>query len=100
MTEILAFVLGINVVLLIVGAMLLVKTIKKVEKLESNEKDNIYWIQKNDELTNRRVDQEIDRINLIHKDTLSYIDSRVDKLEQKLTGTSKPVEKKVNILKD
>ena len=100
MTEILAFVLGISVVLLIVGAMLLVKTIKKVEKLESNEKDNIYEIQKNDELINRRVDQEIDRINLIHKDTLSYIDSRVDKLEAKLTGTSKPVEKKVNILKD
>ena len=100
MTEILAFVLGISIVLLIVGAMLLVKTIKKVEKLESNEKDNIYEIQKNDELINRRVDQEIDRINLIHKDTLSYIDSRVDKLEAKLTGTSKPVEKKVNILKD
>lgn len=100
MTEILAFVLGISIVLLIVGAMLLVKTIKKVEKLESNEKDNIYEVQKNDELINRRVDQEIDRINLIHKDTLSYIDSRVDKLEAKLTGTSKPVEKKVNILKD
>ena len=100
MTEILAFVLGISVVLLIVGAMLLVKTIKKVEKLESNEKDNIYWVHKNDELTNRRVDQEIDRVDLIHKDTLSYIDSRVDKLEQKLIGTLKPVEKKVNILKD
>ena len=100
MTEILAFVLGISVVLLIVGAMLLVKTIKKVEELDSRVNDNIYEVQKNDELINRRVDQEIDRMDLIHKDTLSYIDSRVDKLEQKLTGTSKPVEKKVNILKD
>lgn len=99
MTEILAFVLGINIVLNILGAVLLVKIIKKVEKLESNEKDTIYWVQKNDELINRRVDQEIDRTNLIHKDTLSYIDSRVDKLEQKLTGTSKPVEKEVTILK-
>lgn len=100
MTEILAFVLGISVVLLIVGAMLLVKTIKKVEELDSRVNDNIYEIRQNYELINRRIDQEIDRVNLIHKDTLSYIDSRVDKLEQKLTGTSKPVEKKVNILKD
>lgn len=87
MEEILSFILGINIVLIILGAVLLVKIIKKVEKLESNEKNNMYWVQKNDELINRRVDQEIDRTNLIHKDTLSYIDSRMDKLEQKLTGT-------------
>lgn len=87
MEQILSFVLGISVVLIILGAVLLVKTIKKVEKLESNAKDAIYWIQKNDELTNRRVDQEIDRVNNLHRESISYVDSRVDKLEQKLTGT-------------
>ena len=90
MEEILSFILGINIVLIILGAVLLVKTIKKVEKLESNEKNNMYWVQKNDELINRRVDQEIDRTNLIHKDTLSYIDSRMDKLEQKILGNITP----------
>jgi hypothetical protein len=87
MEEILSFVLGISVVLIILGAVLLVKVIKKVEKLESNEKNNIYWIQKNDKLINRRVDQEIDRVNKLHRESISYVDSRVDKLEQKLTGT-------------
>ena len=90
MEEILSFVLGISVVLIILGAVLLVKTIKKVEKLESNEKDNIYWIQKNDELTNRRVDQEIDRVNKLHRESISYTDSRVDKLEQKVLGNITP----------
>lgn len=88
MEQILSFVLGISVVLIILGAVLLVKTIKKVEKLESNAKDAIYWVQKNDEIINRRVDQEIGRVNNLHRESISYADSRVDKLEQKLTGTS------------
>ena len=96
MTEILAFVLGINIVLNILGAVLLVKIIKKVEKLESNEKDNIYWVQKNDELVNRRVDQEIDRVNRLHRESISYTDSRVDKLEQKILGNIEPKQ----VLKD
>lgn len=87
MTEILSFVLGSSAVLNIVGAALLFKIIKKTEKLESNEKVNINWIQKNDEMINRRVDQEIDRVNKLHRESISYVDSRVDKLEQKLTGT-------------
>jgi septation ring formation regulator EzrA len=90
MEEILSFVLGISVVLIILGAVLLVKTIKKVEKLESNAKDAIYWIQKNDELTNKRVDQEIDRVNKLHREGISYTDSRVDKLEQKVLGNIEP----------
>lgn len=96
MEQILSFVLGISVVLIILGAVLLVKTIKKVEKLESNAKDAIYWIQKNDELTNRRVDQEIDRVNRLHRESISYTDSRVDKLEQKILGNIEPKQ----VLKD
>ena len=100
MAEILAFVLGISIVLLIVGAMLLVKTIKKVEELDSRINDNIYEARQNYELINKRIDQEIDRVNNLYRDSISFTNSRVDKLEAKLTGTSKPVEKKVNILKD
>ena len=90
MEEILSFVLGISVVLIILGAVLLVKTIKKVEKLESNAKDTIYWIQENDESINRRVDQEIDRVDKLHREGISYTDSRVDKLEQKVLGNIEP----------
>lgn len=90
MEQILSFVLGISVVLIILGAVLLVKTIKKVEKLESNAKDAIYWVQKNDEIINRRVDQEIDRVNNLHRESISYVDSRIDKLEQKILGNITP----------
>lgn len=90
MEQILSFVLGISVVLIILGAVLLVKTIKKVEKLESNEKSNMYWVQNNDELINRRVDQEIDRVNNLHRESISYVDSRIDKLEQKILGNITP----------
>jgi DNA replication protein DnaD len=96
MEQILSFALGSSAVLIILGAVLLVKVIKKVEKLESNAKDAIYWIQKNDELTNKRVDQEIDRINKLHRESISYTDSRVDKLEQKVLGNIEPKQ----VLKD
>lgn len=96
MEQILSFALGSSAVLIILGAVLLVKVIKKVEKLESNAKDAIYWIQKNDELINRRVDQEIDRVNNLHRESISYTDSRVDKLEQKVLGNIEPKQ----VLKD
>lgn len=88
MEQILAFVLGVGVVLLIGGAMVMVKTVKKVERLEEDREGILRELDRINEFTNRRIDQEIDRTDLITKDTLSYIDSRVDKLEQKLTGSS------------
>ena len=96
MTEILAFVLGVNIVLLIVGAMLLVKTIKKVEELDSRVNDNIYEARQNYELINRRIDQEIDRVNNLYRDSISFTDSRVDKLEAKYLDQTQPK----RILKD
>lgn len=96
MTEILAFVLGISIVLLIVGAMLLVKTIKKVEELDSRVNDNIYEARQNYEFINRRIDQEIDRVNNLHRDSISFTDSRVDKLEAKYLDQTQPK----RILKD
>lgn len=96
MTEILSFVLGISIVLLIIGAMLLVKTIKKVEELDSRVKDNIHWTRQDYELINRRIDQEIDRVNNLYKDSISFTDSRVDKLEAKYLDQIQPKK----ILKD
>ena len=96
MTEILAFVLGISIVLLIVGAMLIVRTIKKVEELDSRVNDNIYEARQNYELINRRIDQEIDRVNNLYRDSISFTDSRVDKLEAKYLDQTQPK----RILKD
>lgn len=87
MEQILAFVLGVGVVLLIGGAIVMVKTVKKVERLEEDRNGILRELDRVNEFINRRIDQEINRTDLITKDTLSYIDSRVDKLEQKLTGT-------------
>jgi hypothetical protein len=42
-----------------------------------------------DELTNRRIDQEIDRVDRIHLDCIKYTDSRVDKLEAKILSVDK-----------
>jgi DNA polymerase II small subunit/DNA polymerase delta subunit B len=46
------------------------------------------WIDERTLMVDRRVDQEIDRTNRIHEDVIKYIDSRIDKLETKLTGTT------------
>jgi hypothetical protein len=36
-------------------------------------------------MVDQRIDQEIDRTDRIHEDVIKYIDSRLDKLESKLT---------------
>jgi DNA polymerase II small subunit/DNA polymerase delta subunit B len=46
------------------------------------------WIDERTLMVDRRVDQEIDRTNRNHEDVIKYIDSRIDKLETKLTGTT------------
>jgi DNA polymerase II small subunit/DNA polymerase delta subunit B len=46
------------------------------------------WLDERTLMVDRRVDQEIDRTNRNHEDVIKYIDSRIDKLETKLTGTT------------
>ena len=89
MEQILAFVLGVGAVAFVWVVVVAFKTSKKVEALKSNQSEMIDWIQKNDELVNRRVDQEIDRVDRLHSDSLSFTDSRVDKLEQKYLDQTK-----------
>jgi len=99
MEQILAFVLGVSAVAFIWVVVVASKTSKQVKALKANEIEITSWIQRNDELVNRRIDQEIDRVNRLYSDSISFTDSRVDKLEQKLTSVNKdgckPVKKKL-----
>ena len=88
MEQILAFVLGVSAALLVWGVVVAFKTASKVKNLEEQSKYLHSEVIERDQLVNRRIDQEIDRVDKIYRECISYTDSRVDKLEQKLTGTS------------
>ena len=89
MEQILAFVLGVGAVAFVWVAVVAFKTSKKVEDLVQEIVDLNNWIQRNDELVNRRIDQEIDRVNNLHTDSTSFTNSRVDKLESKILSVDK-----------
>ena len=81
--QILAFVLGAGSVFLIWGVVVAFRTAGKLKEVQE-ELPNIYdQINQNDELLNRRIDQEINRTDELYKESIKYIDSRVDKLESK-----------------
>jgi len=84
MEQILAFVLGVSGALLVWGVVVAFRTASKVTKQEKELTEVQNWISRNDELVNRRIDQEIDRVNRLHQDSISFTDSRVDKLEAKI----------------
>jgi predicted PurR-regulated permease PerM len=83
MEQILAFVLGVGIALLVWGVVVAFKTVKKVKQIEQRITSHQDWISRNDEMVNRRIDQEIDRTNSIFNDCIRHTDSRVDKLEHK-----------------
>jgi septation ring formation regulator EzrA len=91
MEQILAFVLGVSIALFVWGVVVAFRTASKVAKQEKQLTDLENWISRNDELVNRRIDQEIDRVSNLHKDSISFTDSRVDKLEAKLTSIPKEI---------
>lgn len=91
MEQILAFVLGVGAVAFIWVVVVAFKTASKVKELEGAIIANQDWISRNDELINRRMDQEVDRVNRLHNDSIAFTDSRVDKLEAKLTSTPKEI---------
>jgi ATP-dependent Zn protease len=92
MEQILAFVLGAGAVVLIWGVVVAFKTARKVNDVESAITDIYQNMREYDELTNRRIDQEIDRVDRIYQDCISFTDSRVDKLEAKIVGNLMPKE--------
>lgn len=82
--QILAFVLGAGSVSIIWGVVVAFKTARKLKEVQE-EVPNIYLrITEMDEQLNRRIDQEVDRIDKLHTDSIKYTDSRVDKLESKI----------------
>ena len=91
MEQILAFVLGVSAALLVWGVVVAFKTASKVREIEKAISGIQDWINQNDQLVNRRIDQEIDRTNNIFNDCIRHTDSRVDKLEAKLTSTPKEI---------
>jgi len=90
MEQIAAFLLGVIIALvmglIIVGVLIAFKTSKLAKQNEESIRTIEDWIHRNDESVNRRIDQEIDRVNNLHKDSISYIDSRADKLDSKITN--------------
>ena len=91
MEQILAFVLGVGAVAFIWVVVTAFKTASKVKDLERAISGNQDWITQNDQLVNRRIDQEIDRVDQIYNECIRHIDSRVDKLEQKLIRIPKEI---------
>jgi len=84
MEQILAFVLGVGAVAFVLAVMVAFKTAKLAKQNEQSILNIEQWVHRNDELVNRRIDQEIDRVNRLHQDSISFTDSRVDKLEAKI----------------
>ena len=85
MEQILAFVLGVGIALLGWGVVVAFRTASKVAKQEKQLTDIENWISRNDELVNRRIDEEINRTDKMIGDLYSVIDSRFDKFEAKIT---------------
>ena len=84
MEQILAFVLGVGAALLVWGVVVAFKTANRVNGINTTINDIYQVIRDNDELVNRRIDQEIDRVDQIYRECIRHTDSRVDKLDTKL----------------
>lgn len=84
MEQILAFGLGVSAVAFVWVVVVTFRTSKLAKQNEESLRNVEEWILRNDESVNRRIDQEIDRVNNLHKDSISYIDSRADKLDSKI----------------
>ncbi len=84
MEQILAFVLGVSAGVFVWAVVVAFKTAKLAKQNEQSIRNVEEWISRNDEMVNRRIDQEIDRVDLIYTNVLSTIDSRLDKLEAKI----------------
>jgi septation ring formation regulator EzrA len=89
MEQILAFVLGVSAVAFVWVVVVVFKTAKLAKQNEQSILNIEQYVSRNDELTNRRMDQEIDRVNQIANDCIRHTDSRVDKLEAKLLSVDK-----------
>lgn len=84
MEQIVAFVLGVSAVALVWVVVMTFKTRKDVKELEGLLQYTENYINERDTLVNRRIDQEIDRVDQIANNSMRHTDSRVDKSEARL----------------
>jgi demethoxyubiquinone hydroxylase (CLK1/Coq7/Cat5 family) len=94
MEQILAFVLGVSAALLVWGVVVAFKTASKVREIEKQFQALYTELSQRDELVNRRIDQEIDRVDQIYKECLKHTDSRVDKLDAKFCSDGRALTEK------
>ena len=98
--DIISFSLGIGSVVFIASVIIAVLSFVKLAELNKqiNELETKYseqineiirMIDTNSELDNRRIDREIDRTDKMIDDIYRTIDSKLDKLESKLTDSNK-----------
>jgi hypothetical protein len=73
------FLLGATIITLIYQGIKLNKLSKQVTALKGNENEITTWIQRNDELVNRRIDQEIYRNDRLHNDAIEYTNQKFNK---------------------
>ena len=86
METLVTFGLGAGAVLIILAIVAVVRLVNQVNDLEKIVMDLDIVINQNEQMLNRRIDQEIDRVDNIANNIHSYIDSRLDKLETKITS--------------
>jgi len=89
MEQILAFVLGVSAVTFVWVVVVAFKTASRVKETEKTLEGIFHVIERNDEMVNRRIDQEIDRVDQIYRECIKHTDSRVDKLEAKILSVDK-----------
>jgi uncharacterized protein (DUF111 family) len=77
------FLLGAAIITLIYQGVKLKKVSKQVEDLKGNENEITTWIQRNDELINNRIDQEINRNDRHFTDVVEYINQNLQQKENK-----------------
>ena len=84
MEQILAFVLGASAVVFVWTVVVAFRTSKLAKQNEKDIQNLGDWISRNDESAHRRIDQEIERVNNLHSDSISFTNSRADKLDSKI----------------
>lgn len=94
MEQILAFVLGVSAVAFVWVVVVVFKTSKLAKQNEQSIVNIEQYVSRYDELLNRRIDQEIDRVNQIANDCIKHTDSRVDKLDAKFCSDGRALTEK------
>ena len=86
METLVTFGLGAGAVLIVLGIVAVVRLVNQVNELEKCVMDLEIITNANEQTLNRRIEQEIDIVNEMYSRIDSAIDSRLDKLETRITN--------------